>query len=316
MSHILVTGSEGFIAQVLIRRLLKDGLGGKSVTRLTAVDIAFHRSEVEDPRVRRVAGSVHDQAVQSAAFQDAPDVIFHLSSVPGGAAERDPDLGRRVNLDATLDLLERCRSFARPPRFVYASSVAVYGAHLPESMSEDAAPAPALTYGAHKLACEILLADASRRGWVDGCSLRLPGVVARPGDGEGLMSSFMSQIFWRLANGEHITVPVSAEATCWWMSVGACVDNLLHVGSMDSSRWNTQRCYQMPVLHLSVEQVVRGIADALDRPVAGLVQYAPDPLIERLFGSLPPLSTPLAEAIGLCHDGSLSRLVHRAIAQG
>jgi nucleoside-diphosphate-sugar epimerase len=182
-------------------------------------------------------------------------------------------------------------------------------------MVEDAAPAPALTYGAHKLACEILLADASRRGWVDGCSLRLPGVVARPGDGEGLMSSFMSHIFWRLANGEPITVPVSAGATCWWMSVGACVDNLLHVAAMDSSRWDTQRCYQMPVLHSSIEQVVASIADAFDRPVAGLVRYAPDPLMERLFGSLPPLSTPVAEAIGLCHDGSLTRLVHRALAQ-
>lgn len=85
---------------------------------------------------------------------------------------------------------------------------------------------------------------------------------------------------------------------------------------MDSSRWSAQRCYQMPVLHLSVEQVVGGIAEVLGRPVAGLVQYAPDPLIERLFGSLPPLSTPLAEAIGLCNDASLSRLVQRAIAQG
>lgn len=315
MSHVLVTGSQGFIAQVLIRRLLKDGLGGQPVTCLTAVDIAFESAVVEDPRVCRIAGSIHDQAVQSAAFEGAPDVIFHLSSVPGGAAERDPDLGRQVNLDATLALLENCRSLARPPRFVYASSVAVYGESFPAPMSEDAAPAPALTYGAHKLACEILLADASRRGWVDGCSLRLPGVVARPGDGEGLMSSFMSQIFWHLANGEPITVPVSAGATCWWMSVGACVDNLLHVAAMDSSSWGARRCFQMPVLHSSIEQVVASIADALDRPVTGLVHYAPNPLIERLFGSLPPLSTPLAESIGLCHDGSLTRLVHRALAQ-
>lgn len=313
MSHVLVTGSEGFIAQVLIRRLLEEGLGGQPVSRLTAVDIAFPDTAAGDSRVRRVAGSVHDQAVQSEALRDAPDVIFHLSSVPGGAAERDPDLGRQVNLDATLALLDNCRSLARPPRFVYASSVAVYGEQLPATMDEDAPSAPALTYGAHKLACEILLADASRRGWVDGCSVRLPGVVPRPGDGEGLMSSFMSQIFWRLANGESIKVPVSAGATCWWMSVGACVDNLLHVAEMDSSKWSAQRCYQMPVLHLSVQQVVGGLESALDRPVAHLVRYEPNPLIERLFGSSPPLRTPLAEAIGLRHDGDLSQLVQRAM---
>ncbi len=314
MSHVLVTGSQGFIAQALIRRLLKDGLGGKPVARLTAVDLAFEGAVVDDSRVRRVTGSVHSQAVQSQALQDGPDVIFHLSSVPGGAAERDPDLGRRVNLDATLALLDNCRTLVRPPRLVYASSVAVYGEHLPALMDEEAQPAPALTYGAHKLACETLLADASRRGWVDGCSLRLPGVVARPGDGEGLMSSFMSQIFWRLAHGESITVPVSPGATCWWMSVGACVDNLLHVASMDSSTWGAQRCYQMPVLHLSIEQVVAGLEKALDRPVTHLVQYEPNPLIERLFGSSPPLRTPLAEAIGLRHDGDLSRLVQRALS--
>lgn len=165
-----------------------------------------------------------------------------------------------------------------------------------------------LTYGAHKRACEILVAEASRRGEVDGYSLRLPGVVARSNDGEGLMSSFMSQIFWRLANDKPITVPVSAGATCWWMSVGACVDNYLRFAAMDSSRSGTQRCYQMPLLHSS-------IADALNRPAEGLVTYAPDPLIEPSLGSLPLLSTPVAEAIGLCHDGSLTRLVHHALAQ-
>lgn len=314
MSHVLVTGSQGFIAQVLVRRLLEEGLGGQPVSRLTAVDIAFPATGAADSRVRRVAGSVHDPAVQTEALREAPDVIFHLSSVPGGAAERDPELGRQVNLDATLALLDNCRSLARPPRFVYASSVAVYGEQLPASMDEDAPPAPALTYGAHKLACEILLADASRRGWVDGCSLRLPGVVARPGDGEGLMSSFMSQIFWRLANGEPIKLPVSPVATCWWMSVGACVDNLLHVAAMDSSTWSAQRCYQMPVLRLSIEQVVAGLEKALDRPVAHLVHYEPNPLIERLFGSSPPLRTPLADAVGLRHDGDLSRLVQRAMS--
>lgn len=314
MSHVLVTGSQGFIAQVLVRRLLEEGLGGQPVSRLTAVDIAFPATGAADSRVRRVAGSVHDPAVQTEALREAPDVIFHLSSVPGGAAERDPELGRQVNLDATLALLDNCRSLARPPRFVYASSVAVYGEQLPASMDEDAPPAPALTYGAHKLACEILLADASRRGWVDGCSLRLPGVVARPGDGEGLMSSFMSQIFWRLANGEPIKLPVSPVGTCWWMSVGACVDNLLHVAAMDSSTWSAQRCYQMPVLRLSIEQVVAGLEKALDRPVAHLVHYEPNPLIERLFGSSPPLRTPLAEAVGLRHDGDLSRLVQRAMS--
>lgn len=314
MSQVVVTGSQGFIAQVLIRRLLRDGLGGQPVDRITAVDLAFEAGADEDARLRRVAGSVHDPAVQSEALKSVPDLVFHLSSVPGGAAERDPDLGRKVNLDATLSLLDNCRALPRPPRFIYASSVAVYGEHLPAQMTEDTPAAPALTYGAHKLACEVLIADASRRGWVNGCSLRLPGVVARPGDGDGLMSSFMSQLFWRLARGEAITLPVSPKATCWWMSVGTCVDNLMHVATMDSRSWNAQRSYQMPVLHLSIEEVVAALSKRLGRSVADLVHYQPNPLIERLFGSSPPLLAPLAASIGLRHDGDISRLTVRAMS--
>lgn len=314
MSQVVVTGSQGFIAQVLIRRLLRDGLGGQPVDRITAVDLAFEAGADEDARLYRVAGGVHDPAVQSEALKSVPDLVFHLASVPGGAAERDPDLGRKVNLDATLSLLDNCRALPRPPRFVYASSVAVYGEHLPAQMTEDTPAAPALTYGAHKLACEILIADASRRGWVNGCSLRLPGVVARPGDGDGLMSSFMSQLFWRLARGEPITLPVSPKATCWWMSVGTCVDNLMHVATMDSRSWNAQRSYQMPVLHLSIEEVVAALSKSLGRSVADLVHYQPNLLIERLFGSSPPLLAPLAASIGLRHDGDISRLTARAMS--
>lgn len=313
MINVLVTGAEGFVGRVLVRRLLEAGLGGQPVGRLSLMDLAF-ASPPADPRVRRIVGSVADRGALEAACEPALDVVFHLASVPGGAAERDYELGRSINLEASFGLLEALRSQARPPRLVFASTVAVYGERLPEPASEDTPPAPALTYGAHKLASEILVADATRRGWVQGCSLRIPGVVARPGEGTGMMSAFMSQIFWKLAAGEAITVPVARDSTAWWISVGACVDNLCHAATLDTACLDPGRSYQMPVLHLSMGEVVAALADRFGADRAALVTYAPDPFVQRLFASSPPLDTPKADAIGFRHDGDVHALVARALA--
>ncbi len=312
MTHVLVTGSQGFIGQALVQKLLREGLGGQPVLKLTQVDLEAHHTSGDD-RVQVIRGSLADAEVRKAAIHTAPDVIFHLASVPGGAAERDPELGRSVNLDATLSLLESCRFLQRPPRFIYASSVAVYGEQLGDVLHEDAPPAPAMSYGAHKLMCEIAVADASRRGWVQGCSLRLPGVVARPDENKGLISAFMSQLFWSISKGEAITLPVSPEGTCWWISVVTCVENLLHLATVASAPWSTTRQYQMPVLHLSIQQVVEAVAQRFGRSAEALVQYAPDAAVERLFASAPPLLTPKAERLGLKSDGTIAALVERAL---
>jgi len=313
MTHVVVTGSEGFVGQALVQRLLRDGLDGRPVTRLSLLDIRFAASPT-DRRVVQVPGSIADACVRGYAYGQPVDAVFHLASIPGGAAEKNYELGRDVNLEATLGLLEDLRDQPRPPRFVFASTVAVYGEHLPPVVDEATLPNPGLSYGAHKLAGEYLVADATRKGWVQGCSLRLPGVVARPGDGAGLMSAFMSQLFWRLRAGEPVTVPVSADGVAWWISVGACVDNLLFAARVDSSRLNARRSYQMPVLRISVGALVEALAARYGEDRRALVRYEPDPLVQRLFASYPPLLTPEAEALGLRHDGDIDTLIERAMA--
>ncbi len=316
MTHVVVTGANGFVGQVLARRLLRNGLDGQAISQLTLIDLAFHQSH-PDNRVRQVAGSIADSALRNQAYANPVDIVFHLASVPGGAAEKNYALGRRINLDATIGLLEDMSGQAGQasvaPRFVFASTIAVYGESLPAVVDETTLPAPALSYGAHKLAGEYLVADATRKGWVRGCSLRLPGVVARPGSGAGLMSAFMSQLFWKLAAGEPITVPVSSSGMAWWISAQACVGNLLRATQLEPASLNPQRCYQMPALHLSVAQVVDALAARFGPDRKALVTYAPDPLIERLFAQYPPLHTPTAERLGLRHDGSVSQLVEQAL---
>lgn len=313
MTHVVVTGAEGFVGQVLVRRLLKDGLNGFPVKRLSLMDVRFAASAA-DERVRQIEGSIADPEVRARACDGAVDAVFHLASVPGGAAERNYELGREINLMATLGLLEEVRNQARPPRFVFASTVAVYGEHLPTEVNEHTLPNPGLSYGAHKLASEYLVADATRRGWVQGCSLRLPGVVARPGEGVGMMSAFMSLLFWKLAAGEPLTVPVSREGVAWWISVGACVDNLLHAATLDPARLDPRRSYQMPVLRLTVGELVTALAQRFGADREALVTYQPDPFIEKLFAAYPPLATPQAEALGLVNDGDIQTLITRAMA--
>jgi nucleoside-diphosphate-sugar epimerase len=313
MTHVVVTGAQGFVGQALVKRLLVDGLGGKRIAKLTLMDIAFD-SPGTDPRIEQVAGSIADGAVRARAFASPIDAIFHLASIPGGAAEKNYALGRSINLDATLGLLEDLRGQASAPRFVFASTIAVYGEQLPDRVDEHTLPAPALSYGVHKLMGESLVADASRLGWVQGCSLRLPGVVARPGDGAGMMSAFMSQLFWKLAAGEPLTVPVSPYGVAWWISVSACVDNLIHAATVDPFAMNARRCYQMPVLRLSIAELVEALAARFGVDRKDLVTYAPQPLIERLFAAYPPLFTPEAERLGLRHDGNVERLISRAMA--
>lgn len=145
-------------------------------------------------------------------------------------------------------------------------------------------------------------------------SLRLPGVVARPGDGAGMMSAFMSQLFWRLQAGQPITVPVSAKGVAWWISVQQCVSNLLHAATLDVARLDARRSYQTPVLRFTVGDLVDALFVRFGDDRRGLVTYAPDPFIERLFAAYPPLATPLAEALGFANDGNVGMLIDRAMA--
>lgn len=309
----MVTGANGFIGRALVHRLLAVGtIGGEPFSKLILLDRQL-TDFPDDVRIRRHPGSVADAALLRRVFADGVDVVFHLASVPGGAAEQNYELGYHVNLCAALELLDQLRVLPNAPVLVYASSVAVYGDELPMAINETTTPRPALSYGAHKWMVEIALTDLTRRGAVKGRAIRLPGIVARPRTQAGLRSAFMSDLLHAYAAGEPYQCPVSIAATAWWMSVECCVDNLLWAANCDDAELNASPICQLPALRLSIAEILRALATRFGEQRQDLISFAPDPDLEALFGRFPLLHTPKATALGFRHDGDADALIGRAL---
>ena len=311
--RVLVTGANGFVGRELVRCLLARGrLRGQVISSLLVLDIDLSGLP-EDERVRRHDGSIANAALLRRVLADGIDVVFHLTSIAGGAAEEHYELGYQVNLLASLELLHQLRNKSRPPIMVYASSVAVYGGNLPKQMNELAPVKPELSYATHKALVEGVLTDLGRRAEVDGRALRLPGIVARPREPNGLRSAFMSDLLRAFAEEQPYCCPVSPDATCWWMSARSCVNNLLHAAELSAETVTARRIWQPPALRLSVGQIVDALAARYGEARRHLISYAPEPALEALFGSQPKLKTPLAHAAGFRHDGTAAALIRNAL---
>ncbi len=304
---ILVTGAGGFIGRALTQRL-----SGRPALAQRALTLADVHLGPAPPHARSVEGDLGDPAVLDVALTPLPGVVIHLASVPSAASEARPELSRAVNLDATLALFDRLARAERPVRLVYASSIAAMGSVFPSAVDDDTPPRPSLTYGAHKLMAETALADWSRRGRLDGIALRLPGIVARPRQAGGFGSAFWSEVFHAFVRGEPYEAPVGPDATAWLMSVGACVENLMHAAEIPPSSLGATRAFTLHALHARMADLLAEIASRTGAR-RDLVSCAPQPDIQAQFGRYPPLATPGADALGFRHDQDLAGLVDHAV---
>lgn len=313
--HVLITGANGFIGRHLAARILASPT---APSRLTLLDLQHDplpelapSSLVDAPHLHRITGSFADPAVLDSALSLEVDQVFHLAALPSGSTEKDPVLGYEINVGGTQLLLERLRAQEKTASLVFSSSIAVYGRPSAERVSDDTPVSPNLSYGAHKVMGEALVNDYIRRGWIQGCSVRVPGIVARPPEPNGAVSIFFSDLIRELAAGRPVTCPVSQSASSWLMSIGCVVDNLLHAASLRS---DLNRSWCLPALHVQMGALVQAVAAHSRNPeVPALVNWAPDAWVEHNFGAYPPLECPEAEKAGFRPDASLSELVASAL---
>lgn len=301
---VLVTGAAGFVGRAVVSALCGAGHA------VVALDSMAHDWPMA---ARRVIGDISDHAVRSAALSDGIDAVVHLATVPGGAAEADPGASRRVNLNASLDLVDEAAGAGNCPRFVFASSIAVFGAPLPAQVDDSTPLAPGMIYGGHKAMVETAIALHSRRRAIDGVVIRLPAVLARPRAPSGMTSAFMSDLFHTLKDGESFECPVSASGTIWAQSLHCCVANIVLALTVDSGAVPETRAVTLPALRLRIDELSGEIARQCGT-ASSLITYSPDPIIEAAFASQPPLATPAADRAGFAHDGNLATLVASALA--
>ncbi len=300
--RLLITGAGGFVGRKLVSQILAED----PVDHLVLLDRSVP-DHFADPRVTVIEGDLLDPAIQAAAIGDGVDALIHMATIPGGAAEADRHLSRRINIDASLDLFDRVAAKGNTPRIVFTSTIAVLPAPPPAAIDDATPLSPFLSYGAHKLMCEVYLADLHRRGEIEAVSLRLPGILARPKGPSGMKSAFISDMFHAAVAHEPFVCPTSPRGHIWAMSVDQVARNLRYALTVTADRLPASRAVTLPALRFSMGDLAQSLG--------AQVRFQPDTVLEIQFASQPPLTTRAAEKAGFSHDGDLDALVRRALAE-
>ncbi len=321
--RVVITGGAGFLGKLLVAKILERGeltdASGqrREVSELVLVDMAAAHGEawIADKRVSQVIGDVADRNVLAQAMAANTGSVFHLAAVVSGQAEADFDIGMRVNVDSTRTLLELTRTLPTPPKFVFTSSIAVFGGALPAVLPDDQILTPQGSYGAQKAMGELLVSDMSRKGMIDGRALRLPTVTVRPGKPNQAASSFASGIIREPLAGVDAVCPVAPDARMWVQSPPRVIDNLLIGHEAPASSLVNTRSISVPGITVSVRDMVDSLRRVAGEAVADRVTWQLDPTIDRLVSSWPQaFSAERGRLLGMTADASFDDMVRAYMA--
>lgn len=315
---ILITGGGGFVGARLARELLSRGqLQGRAISELAIADQVSPPTDLlADPRVRAHTGPLLEQGP---LFASGFDSVFHLASAVSGECELDFELGLRSNLESTRLLLEGLRRAGNAPHLVFSSSVAVFGPDpsnpLPDLVTDQTLPSPQTSYGTHKLMCEYLIADYTRKGYIDGRSARLMTVCVRPGRPNGAASSFFSGIIREPLAGVETTCPVDPDVTHPISSPSNTVRGLIAVHEASQAALGGRLALNLPALNVRVGDMLQALEDVAGPRVRQRVRFERD---ERIAGIVAGWARGAkgerAQALGLQADASFKAIIEQYIA--
>ncbi len=297
MIKILITGAGGMLGSKLVKYLVNAGLlHGVPISSIVRHDIVLPAPPpISAFEIETFVGTIADRAEASMLIAKKPDVIFHLAAVVSGEAEMNFDLGYSVNLDGTRNLLEAIRAVGGryKPKVVFTSSIAVFGRPFPAEIDDDFLTAPLTSYGTQKAVGELLLADSSRRGIIDGIGLRMPTVCVRPGKPNKAASGFFSNIIREPLAGKPAILPVDDTVRHWHISPRGAVRHLIHAAEFEVAKLGNRPVLTLPGLSCTVAEqidalrrvagadVVKLITRERDERVAGIVSGWPESFTAR-----------------------------------
>ena len=279
------------IGRKLLERLAREGtLAGRPIAQVTLHDVVPPAPPARAPFPMKILTSdlsAPGKAEQLVAAR--PEVIFHLAAIVSGEAEADFEKGYRVNLDGTRRLFEAIRKAGHGyrPRVVFTSSIAVFGAPFPEAIGDEFLSAPLTSYGTQKAIDELLLADYTRRGFLDGVGLRLPTICVRPGKPNKAASGFFSGIIREPLAGQEAVLPVPRSVRHWFASPRAAIGFLLHAAQISSASLGDRRSLNMPGVSATVGEQIEALGRVAGEHATRLIREAPDPTIQRIVEGWP-----------------------------
>lgn len=325
--HILITGGAGFLGVRLARTLLAqgtlalNGAAAQSIQTITLADrVAPPADLLADARIVSQVGDLNDLLQQNRLPSANTSLVFHLAAAVSGECEADFDLGMRSNYEATRSLLEACRALKTKPRFVFASSLAVFGKvpgfPMPELIEDDTLPTPQSSYGTQKLIGENLVADFGRKGFISARSVRLMTVSVRAGKPNGAASGFLSGMIREPLAGLKAACPVPADTLIALSSPARTVEGIIRAAEVTSEAWGPLKAVNLPALCTSVGEMAAALERVAGKAATDLIDWTPDPAILKLVETWPGVvSSSRANKLGLQADTDYEKIIRDYIRE-
>lgn len=310
--RVLMTGAGGFIGKTLTAALLQGGALKNAKGESQRIDeillLDTYLPATSDPRLTRMQADIADRDTRAQVAAWKPNCLFHLAAVLTSAAEEDPAAALAVNVSSLANLIDAVGNKSAPPRFVFPSSIAVFGGLLPDNVDDDHLQKPQTSYGTHKAIAELMLADATRHGLIDARALRLPIVLVHPGPPTNSVSDRIAGMVRDSVAGRPSVCPLRPDTKVPVVSVDTVVRNLITLHDADTAALRGKRVLNQPALTVSMEDIVNALNIVAD--VAPRVTFEPDPELKKIVDGWPKgfIST-RAPLVGVVGDKTFDEII-------